>query len=157
MLRGFSYRFEHAGNICFLLQFLQHPALEPPFVAKVNEVLECIAFFQPQAAKGHLVGHPAACIHTVGVIGIGFAPIPVVHEKCVTVVIVKIKGTQDRLAQCYQGLLLADPDMAVAAATQRHLDHITLYLAGFFFLRGLRSGFASVKEEQISCSSLAFL
>ena len=44
LLRGFSYRFDYGGNICFLLQLLQHPALEPPIGSKVEQEFEFIAF-----------------------------------------------------------------------------------------------------------------
>ena len=109
--------------------------------------------FQSKSVKRHPIGYAASPIHIIGIKGIVIAPIPVIHEKCVAVVIVKPKGFQNCLTQQSQRLVLADLNMPVAATIQRHLDYIAFYLSASFFLAGRTFRFI-VSERGTDCMLL---
>ena len=114
--RRVSNRFDHTERLRFLLQFLHHSALETPFISKIKQILEFIAFFQSQSSKGHLIGHSAALIHIVGIIGSEIAPIPIVHKERMAMVIVKFESVQNCFTQRTKDFLLADLNVPVTAS-----------------------------------------
>ena len=114
--RWVSNRFDHTEILRFLLQFLHHSALKTPFISKIKQILKFIAFFQSKSSKWHLVGHSAALIHIVGIIGTEIAPIPVIHKERMAMVIVNFESIQNRFTQCAKGFLLTDLNVPVTAS-----------------------------------------
>lgn len=94
---GFIHATDGAGMPGVFLQFAQHFALKTPCTLRTEDVFELPAFGKIDSLQRLMCGEPFIAALFRGKVGIALAAVPVVHEKCMGMAVLKIKGAGDYL------------------------------------------------------------